>query len=118
MKTIFKLLIVLAICNALFRGAFAFFSYYEFRDSAEQAILFAGSASSRQVHSEILELAARQEIPLLSQNLTVRRSGSRRTATATYTQPIELFPRYTYVATFSFLVSSYSPGALAAEEDR
>jgi hypothetical protein len=116
MKTIIKLLLVLAICNALARGAIAYWNYYEFMDSAQQAILFAGRSSSAQVHGEIMDLAGEYQIPLRPEDLRVRRSGTRRMANASYVQPIELFPNYIYPATFSFALTAYAPGGVGPDD--
>ena len=106
MKTIIKLLITVAILNATARAAMAAWSYYQFKDAAQQTVLFGYRASMGQLHEQIVRRGHELEIPVEPQNVSVSRDGSRTLAAATYTQPVELFPRYSYPFTFSFEVDA------------
>jgi hypothetical protein len=108
MKTIIKLLIVVAILNACARGAMAAWTYYQFKDAASQTILFGGNASTGQLQEQILRRAAELDVPIEPQNLTVTRDGPRTVAEASYTQPVELVPTYEHPVTFSFTVDALS----------
>src|SRR5512139_3414518 len=116
MKSIVKLAIVLAFINALVHGASAYWTFYQFRDAAEQMLVFAGREPSIQLHRQILEEAADLDIPLAPEDLSVRRTETRRTAQATYIQPVEFFPRYVYPLTFSFTVNALSQPGLPADD--
>ncbi len=118
MKTIIKLLVVLAACNAIARGAQATWTYYQFKDAAQQTILFGAGASPGQLHTQILEKAMELELPLQPEALTVRRDGQRTIVEASYTQPIELFPSYRYPAQFSFAVDSLATPGLKGDTPR
>ena len=116
MKTIVKLALVLAFINALVHAASAYRTFYEFRDAAEQMLVFAGRQPSIQLHKEILEQAVELDIPLAPEDLNVRRTETRRIAQATYVQPVEFFPRYVYPLTFSFTVNAVSQPGLPADD--
>ena len=112
MKTIIKLLVVLAACNAIARGAQATWSYYQLKDAAAQTILFGARATTSQLHAQILETAMALDLPLQAEALTVERTGQRTVAAAHYTHPIEFFPSYRYPAEFSFSVDSLAAAGL------
>jgi len=116
MKTILKLLIVVAILNACFQGARAAWGYYQFKDGSQQAILFAGDASIGQLQQEILRRGKELEIPVDVQNITVTQDGQRTTVEVAYTQPVEFVPRYEYPVQFSFRVDALAVNPRAPAE--
>ena len=118
MKTIIKLLIVVAVLNACFQGARAAWSYYQLKDGAQQSILFAGDASIGQLQQDILRRAMDLEIPIDVQNIQVTRenANARTVAQVSYTQPVEFFPRYEYPVTFSFRVDALAVNPRAPAE--
>lgn len=111
MKTIIKLLIVAAILNACARGAIAAWSYYQFKDVTEQALIFGANASPAVLHEQIMRRAADLEIPVQSQDVQVMRDGARTLAQVSYTQAVELFPNYEYPFKFSFSVNALAVNA-------
>lgn len=108
MKTIIKILIALALLNAAARGAMAAWTYYQFRDRAEQLVIFGGQTSTAQLHDQIVETAAELAIPVAPENIIVEREGARTRAEAAYVQPVELFPSYTYPVSLSFRVEGFA----------
>jgi hypothetical protein len=110
MKTVLKLVIAVALLNAVVRAADAAWNYYQLKDAAQQTLLFGGQATSEQLHGQIMSTAADLRIPLKPEELSVRMRTGRRTATAAYTQPIEFFPNYQYPVDFSFSVDAATPG--------
>ncbi len=108
MKTIIKLLIALALLNAAARGAMAAWTYYQFRDTTEQLVIFGARATPAQLHNQIVETAAELNVPVAPENIIVEREGSRTRAAASYVQPVEFFPRYTYPINFSFRVEGFA----------
>jgi hypothetical protein len=108
MKTIIKLLITLAILNAAARGAMAAWTYYQFKDQAEQLVIFGARSSTTELHNQIVATAAELDVPLAPENVTVEREGARTRAQAAYVQPVEFFPSYTYPLNFSFSVEGFS----------
>lgn len=104
MKTIIKLLVVVAVCNAVLRAGSAALKYYQLRDAAEQAVLFGATLDPEQLQTQIVEQARALDIPLPAENVSVTRDGLRTRAQASYTEGVELFPRYVYPFPFSFAV--------------
>jgi hypothetical protein len=47
-------------------------------------------------------------VPIASENVSIRREGSRTWADAKYTEQIEVFPRYRYPVEFSFSVEGFN----------
>ena len=103
-KTILKLLIVAAIANAAVRAGLVYWEHYQLEDQAQQLVLFGWRQTPDQIHSEILDFAARTGVPLESEDLTVERDGLETTATASYVRPIEVLPSYFYAAQMTFNV--------------
>ena len=117
MKTVLKLVIALALLNAVVRGADAAWDYYQLKDAAQRTLLFGSSSTSAQLRAQILATATDLQIPLRPEDITVRRQGGRQLAEATYTEPIEFFPNYEYPVTFSFVVESVTVGTPPADDD-
>ena len=111
MKTVLKLVIALALLNAVVRSADAAWNYYQFKDAAQRALLFGAQSTSSQIHAQIMSTAMDLKLPVRSEDLTVRLRTGRRYAEATYTQQIEFFPNYPYPVTFSFAVDAATLGA-------
>jgi len=116
MKTVLKLVIAVALLNAVVRGADSAWNYYQLKDAAQRALVFGTQASSKQVHEQIMERAVELQIPLRPADLTVSWRSGRRIAEAEYTQQIEFFPRYRYPILFSFEVDAVSVGTPPDDE--
>jgi hypothetical protein len=108
LKTIIKILIAVALLNAAVRGGMAALTYYQFRDKTEQLVIFGADTPPEQLHEQILETATELEVPIVPENITVQREGTRTRAQASYVQPVEFFPNYTYPINFSFRVEGFS----------
>jgi len=106
MKTVIKLMIAAALINALARGAWAQWNYYQLKDSTQQLLTFDVDASPEQLESAILDKAMELDIPLEADDVNVKRDGLRSSATVVYTQPIEFFPTYVHPMKFSFAVDT------------
>jgi hypothetical protein len=106
MKTVIKLIIAAALINAVARGAWAQWNYYQLKDSAQEMLTLDIDASPEQLQSAILDKAAELNLPLEADDVAVRKDGARSSASASYTLPIEFFPSYTYPMKFSFTVDA------------
>lgn len=111
MKTIIKVLIAVALLNAMYRTGVEAMKYYELKDAAYQIALFGGFDSEASLHARVMEKAADLQVPISPHQVTVRREGMHTAITAEYDQPVELFPRFTRSAKLSFSVSAYSTRA-------
>ena len=112
-KTIVKLLIALAVVNAAARGGMAMWKYYQFKDAAQQLVIFGVNTPPDQLYNQVLARAEDLDVPVAPENVNIRREGPRTWAEAKYTEPVELFPRYTYPFEFSFSVEGFNPVAAA-----
>jgi hypothetical protein len=110
MKTIIKLLIVIAIINAAARVGLATAKYFQLKDQSQQLITFGGRSSPGELQNHILERANALRLPLVFEDISVMRDGLKTTAQAAYTQPVEVFPNYTYPINFRFTVEGIDLG--------
>ncbi len=108
MKAVFKLLVAAAIVNAAARAGMAASTYYQLKDETEQLIRFGYRETTDDLHDEILTKAGELQLAVAPQNVAVRRQGARTIATASYTQQVELFPRYKYPVDLSFEVEAFA----------
>jgi hypothetical protein len=106
LKTILKLIIVALVLHGVYQGGRAAWRYYQLKDSAQQAIIFGGGATTGQLHAQILEEAVELGIPLQPENLEVHRAGQRTSVAAHYTQSVEVLPNYRYPVDLSFNVDA------------
>ncbi len=113
MKTFLKLLIALAIVNAAARGAMVTWTFYQFRDTAQQMVIFGATATPAELQNQIVEKATELELPVAPEDVSIRREGPRTWAEAAYTQPVEFFPHYVYPVRFSFEVEGFNAVAAA-----
>jgi hypothetical protein len=111
MKTVVKLLLMLAVLYAVVHAAYAAMTYYQLKDATEQMLTFGSETSTSQLQSRIAEKAAELDLPVQPEDVHVRRQGARTTASASYTQPVEVFPNYMYPMKFSYSVEAYSLNA-------
>ena len=104
MKTVIKLLVALAIVNGVVRVGLAEMKYYQFKDQSQQLVTFEEDAPVADIQNQLVESAANLELPIASDDIEVTREGQYTRATASYTQPVEVFPNYTYTMQFQFTV--------------
>jgi hypothetical protein len=111
MKTLLKLLVAAAVLHAVFRAGVSATAYYRLKDASQQMLVFAGTATPDQLEESIVAKAEELAVPLDRENVVVQREGGRTTAEASYTDPIEILPRYRYPFTYSFRVEAISTRA-------
>ena len=108
MKTILKLLLAALVINAAARGGMAAYRYYQFKDAAQQAVLFGNSESEEELQQIIIDRGLSLSLPVDADNVTVQRAAERTWADASYRQPIEFFPNQEYPVKWTFTVEGYS----------
>jgi hypothetical protein len=108
MKTVIKLLVAAAILHAVYRAGMSAATYYELKDAAQQMLVFGGGSTPEQLQEAILVKAEELAVPLAPENVVVLRDGVRTSAEATYTDSVEILPRYRYPFTYSFRVEAIS----------
>ena len=116
MKTILKLLITLAVLNALARSGQAAWTYFQFKNATQQLITFGSQTSTTALREEIVRTAVALDLPLAPADVTIHRDGRRTTVTGAYTDPVELFPGYRYPVEFPFTVEVTALNAVRPED--
>jgi hypothetical protein len=110
MKTLFKLVIAILVLNAAVRGALAMYQYYQFKDAAQQAVLFGQRADPEDIQANIVAKATELSVPVRPDDIKVSRDGQRTVAEGYYIQPVQFFPNYPWPVKFTFLVDAVSLG--------
>ena len=110
MKTLFKLAIALLVLNASVRGAMAMWQYYQFKDAAQQIVLFGQRAAPEEIQANIVAKATELNVPVRPDDVKISRDGTRTIAEGSYVQTVQFFPNYPYPVKFTFLVDAVSLG--------
>jgi hypothetical protein len=110
-KTLIKLLIVAAIINATARVGMAAARYYQLKDESQELVTFGGNVVPGELQNQIMLKAEALELPLAFDDILVTRQGFRTTASAAYTDSVEVFPNYKYPIKFQFKVEGVNMGA-------
>ena len=116
MKTIIKIAVALAIINAAFNAGEAAWRYYQLKDATQQLIVFGSQEYTTDLHNRILEKAAELRVPLLPENVTIHRQGTRTFVDAAYTQPVEYFPKQIYPVDLTFSVEAFAANVARPED--
>jgi hypothetical protein len=112
LKTLLKLVIAVAVLNAVYRGGMAAYTYFQIRDQTEQLLVFDTNSTPEQLETAIIQLAQAEGVALTEETVTVERTGARTSARAGYVASVEFFPSVVYPIPLSFDVSSVSTGPL------
>ena len=96
MKTLIKLLVVAAILHAGWKTGSAYWRFYNLQDEAQKAALFGGDRGPSDIHARIVQIARDLRVPINPEKLEVRREPNHILIHGTYTERIEVLPRYYY----------------------
>lgn len=107
MKTLIKLIIAAVIVNAAYRAGSTYLKYYQFKDETAQMILFGQAETLPDLKRQIVGEAMKRDVPLEEDDVMVTREGTRTLAEVSYTENVEVFPRYLYPVNFSFSAEAY-----------
>ena len=110
MKTLFKLVIAILVLNASVRGGLAMWQYYQFKDGAQQVVLFGQRADPEEIQANILARATALGVTMTLDDIKISRDGTRTIAEGSYIQPVQFLPSYAYPVKFSFVVDALSLG--------
>jgi hypothetical protein len=94
-RKIVNLAIFLLIANALYRFVPVYFHYQQFKDAVHETALFSRGRTDAQLIDQVMDLAAKYQIPLDREYVQVRRENERTIIDASYIETIEWFPSYT-----------------------
>lgn len=105
-----RVALTVAIINAMARVGFAYWSFYQFKDHAQQTVVFGGQTPTDVLQYAVLEKAHELFLPVSAEQIIITRSGPRTLIRADYEQPVELFPSRSYPMKFSFSVEGFTMG--------
>ena len=88
MKTLFKLVVALLVLNASVRGAMAMWQYYQFKDAAQQVVLFGQRADFEEIQANIVARATELDVPIRPDDVKISRDGTRTIAEGSYVQSV------------------------------
>ncbi|RPI48776.1 MAG: hypothetical protein EHM55_25035 [Acidobacteria bacterium] len=108
MKAIIKLVIAALVVHATWRAGNVYLRYYQFKDNVQQAAQFSDRRPEHELRERVMSLAGQYEIPLAPEALQVRREDNHTIVDATYTERIELLPRYFYPWEFKVNVDTFT----------
>ena len=111
MKTLFKLVVALLVLNGAVRGGLAMWQYNQFKDAAQQVVLFGQRSEPEEIQASIVARATEMRLPIRPDDVKVSRDGTRTVAQGYYIQPVQFFPNYPYPVKFTFIVDAISLGA-------
>jgi hypothetical protein len=111
MKTLFKLAVAILVLNGAIRGGLAMWQYYQFKDAAQQVVLFGQRAEPEEITANIVARATELSVPLKADDVKVSRDAARTIAEGSYIRPVDFFPNYPYPVKFTFVVDAVSLGA-------
>lgn len=102
MKTLLKLLVVVAILNAAYRFGMAEYRFSQLKESTRSILVLGTNTPVEELRDQILRRAGDLELTVPPDNVAVRREGVRTTAKVSYQKEIEAFPGYRYPRDYSF----------------
>jgi len=111
-KTIIKLVIVIAIANAAIRVGLVAAKYYQLKDQTQELLTFGANATPNDLQNRIIAKAEALSVPIVPDDITVTRDGLRTVANVAYSQSVEVFPNYKYPIKFQFKADAISMGGL------
>ena len=106
MKLLIKLAVVALLANAAWRLGAEYLTHYRFADSVQEAAIDSGQ-SDAQLRQHVLELAAKYDVPLTDEALTIRTEDRHRYINGVYVKPITILPGYDRDWSFTLAVESY-----------
>lgn len=105
-RKLLNLAVVLLIVHAGWKIGPIVFRHFDFKDQVTQTARFSAGQSAVQLKGAVLALAEREGVPLDERALTVEKSGDRIRVDVTYTELLEVLPRYFYPYEFTIVVDT------------
>ena len=105
-RRLLNLAVVALIAHAGWKVGPVFFRYFELKDRITEAARYAGKHTAAELEKQIMEIAGAEGIVLEAKALHVQKSGDHVRVDASYTEPLELLPRYYYPHQFTFSIQT------------
>ncbi len=112
MRTILALVVVVLVLNSVSHVGGAYWSFYQFRDAAEEKARFGGLVPESTLHEQMMDKAGKMDLPIAWDQINVRREGEVTTIETSYEQTVEVLPRVPYTLHFQFTVEGVNLGAV------
>jgi hypothetical protein len=112
MRTLFKLVVVALVANAVWHLFGAYYPNFKFQDAVEYAAQNGASLSQEALRDKVVELASQFEVPLTAEQVTVSRVNTHTIVDLSYKRPIELIPGFKPEWPFSIHVDVVILGSL------
>ena len=112
MRTLFKLVVVALVANAVWHLFGAYYPNFKFQDAVEYAAQNGASLSQEALRDKVVELASQYEVPLTVEQVTVSRVNTHTIVDLSYKRPIELIPGFKPEWPFSIHVDVVILGSL------
>jgi hypothetical protein len=107
-KTAVKLAFVALLANATWHLFVVYAAHYKFKDAALQIAQYRGDQSDAQVRERILEQAGQYDVPVTSENLSVRTEETHTIVDVSYMRPVDLAPGFTYPWPFTLHIDAFT----------
>lgn len=117
-RKLLNLAVVLLIAHAGWKVGPVFFRHYTFQDKVTEAARFSERGSAADLKKTILAIADSERVPLDPKALDVLKSGGRIRITASYTENLEILPRYYYPHEFEVSITTALARPMAPGEIR
>ena len=107
-KSLLKLAIVALVANATWHLFVVYSAHFRFKDAVQSTTLYRGEKTDAQVRDKILELAAQYDVPVTNENLKIRSEEKHTFVDASYVQPVDLVPGFTYPWAFTISLDTFT----------
>ena len=103
MKTLLKLLVVVAVLNGAYRLGMAEYRFSQLKESTRSVLVLGTNTPVEELRDQILRRAGDLELPVPADNVAVTREGIRTSARVAYRKEVEVFPGFHYPREYSFV---------------
>lgn len=93
-RNIIRLAVILLVVHALYRFVPIYVHYQEFKDAVNEAAMFSKDRSEAQIADLVMELAAKYQVPLDRDAVSVRREQHHTYIDASYVEQVQWLPGY------------------------
>ena len=102
MKTFFKLLVVAAVLNGVYRFGVAEYKFAQLKEATHSLLVLGTRTPPEQVKEQILKKSAELGLSVAADDVSVSRDGMTTTATVAYRHQVEAFPGVRFPRSYSF----------------
>ena len=96
MRTLIKLIIAALILHATYKAGTVYLRYWQLKEDVTQIAQFGVRQTDNELRNAVLDAARRRDIALTPNVISVKRQNHHIIIDATYTEQVEVIPRYFY----------------------